>query len=97
MEIKIVIEMPDGTSRKWEDIPDAEKNQIGMALNRQCLTTLGYKEKKIKQNAFAESLGYSASKFNSMLQGRKLINVSDIVLIMRLLNIESDELFKGVK
>ena len=32
-----------------------------------------------------------------MLQGRKLINVSDIVLIMRLLNIESDELFKGVK
>lgn len=46
MEIKIVIEMPDGTSRKWEDIPDAEKNQIGMALNRQCLTTLGYKEKK---------------------------------------------------
>lgn len=40
---------------------------------------------------------YKASKFNSMLQGRKLINVSDIVLIMRLLNIESDELFKGVE
>lgn len=55
------------------------------------------KEKKIKQNVFAESLGYSASKFNSMLQGRKLINVSDIVLIMRLLNIESEELFKGVE
>lgn len=43
---------------------------------------------------FAESLGYSVSKFNAMLQGRKLIKVSDLVLIMRLLNIGAEELFK---
>lgn len=49
------------------------------------------KEKKIKQNVFAESLGYSVSKFNAMLQGRKLIKV-----IMRLLNIRAEELFKEV-
>ena len=54
------------------------------------------KEKKIKQNVFAESLGYSVSKFNALLQGRKLIKVSDLVLIMRLLNIRADELFKEV-
>lgn len=49
------------------------------------------KEKKIKQNVFAESLGYSVSKFNAMLQGRELIKV-----IMRLLNIRAEELFKEV-
>lgn len=49
------------------------------------------KEKKIKQNVFAESLGYSVSKVNAMLQGRKLIKV-----IMRLLNIRAEELFKEV-
>lgn len=54
------------------------------------------KEKKIKRNVFAESLGYSVSKFNAMLQCRKLIKVSDLVLIMRLLNIGAEELFKEV-
>lgn len=46
MTVNIYIETDNNNIRKWEDIPEAEQKAISEALNRQCLSTLGYTERR---------------------------------------------------
>lgn len=46
-----------------------------------------------KQYAVGESAGYSTSKFNAMLNGRKTITVYDIVKLANALNVTPNVLF----
>ena len=44
MQVNVYI-VENDVIRKWEDISPSEQKEISSALNRQCLTTLGYIEK----------------------------------------------------
>lgn len=52
-------------------------------------------EKGIKQNAVACRAGYGKQAFSAMLNGRKIIKVSDIKAIAEALDVPPNELFKS--
>lgn len=52
------------------------------------------KESGIKQKVFAERAGYSAHQLSAMVNGRKLIQDTDVVRIAQGLGVEISELFK---
>lgn len=52
------------------------------------------KEKGLKQYVVGEKAGYTSHQFNAMLTGRKLITVSDVIAIMRVLEVDANSLFR---
>ncbi len=51
------------------------------------------KAKGLKQNAFARQAGYSPQELNAMLNGRKIIKVSDVTRLSHALNVSPNQLF----
>lgn len=51
-------------------------------------------EKGLKQKNVALKAGFSQQAFNAMLNGRKLIKVSDIEPITKSLNVSSNKLYQ---
>lgn len=49
-----------------------------------------------KQYSVARDCGYTASYFNNMLRGRKIITAEDIPNICNALGVTANELFDGV-
>ena len=52
------------------------------------------KESGMKQKVIAERAGYSAHQLSAMVNGRKLIQDTDVVRIAQGLGVEISELFK---
>lgn len=48
---KIKIRLRDGSLVDWDTLPDDEKKEIGIQLNRQAMLAVGYKEVKSGQTA----------------------------------------------
>ena len=53
-------------------------------------------EKMLKRKAVAKALGYSEQMLSDMLNGRKLRQVFDILLISNVLGIEVEKLFQKI-
>lgn len=51
------------------------------------------KEKGLKQNAVARRAGFSKQQFNDMLNGRRLIKVSELPILAKALEVSPNALF----
>lgn len=52
------------------------------------------KERNLKQSAIACKAGFTPQEFNAMLKGRRLMRAVDIALILDVLSVDANELFK---
>lgn len=50
-------------------------------------------ERGIKQKVIAEKAGYTAQQFSNMLNGRKIIECTDVLRISAVLNVTPNDLF----
>lgn len=50
-------------------------------------------ERGIKQKVIAEKAGYTAQQFSNMLNGRKIIESTDVLRISAVLNVTPNDLF----
>lgn len=50
-------------------------------------------DKGLKQNAVAKRAGFSKQQFNDMLNGRRLIKVSELPILAKALEVSPNELF----
>lgn len=54
-------------------------------------------EKGLKQRSVAERAGFSIQAFSDMLNGRKIIKISEVPIIAKALEITVNDLYKPLK
>ncbi len=51
-------------------------------------------ERSLKQSTLAKKAGFSPQEFNAMLHGRRLMRAVEIAVVIDVLDVDANELFK---